>query len=194
MDASLILQNIYKHITLTQKEEEYFLSLLEERNLKKKQVFLHEKELVKHAVFVSTGCLRSYATDRDGYEHILQFAPEGWWITDMAGLISGQPGKLTIEALEDSEVLLFSRENQMRLFEKVPKFERFFRIITEKSVAASNNRLLDYMSLSAQERYDVFCKLYPSLMQRLPQKLIASYIDVTPEFLSKIKSELLKKK
>lgn len=194
MNTSLILESLSKYISLNEKETERFLSIIEERKLKKKQVFLHEKELVKHVAFVVKGCLRSYAVDSEGFEHILQFAPEGWWITNMMGLISEQPSQLTIEAVEDSDILVFSRADQFRLFEEMPKFEHFFRIITEKSLAASNSRLLDYMSLTAQERYDGFCKRYPGLIQRLPQKQIAAYIDVTPEFLSKIKSELLKKK
>jgi len=164
------------------------------KKLKKKQLFLHENEVSKYSAFVTKGCLRSYAIDQNGFEHILQFAPAGWWITDMASVVSGQPGKLTIDALEDSEILLLGREDQQQLFDQAPKFERFFRIITENSVVAANNRLLDYMSLAAHERYDVFCKRYPMLMKTLPQKQIASYIGVTPEFLSKLKSELLKKK
>lgn len=192
--SSLILETIAKHITLDKKEEEYFIAMLYEKKLKKRQFFLHASEVSKFSAFVTKGCLRSYAIDNSGFEHILQFAPPGWWITDMASVISGLPGKLTIDALEDSEILMFSRDDQQQLFKTVPKFERFFRILTENSVVAANNRLLDYMSLSAQQRYDVFCKRYPSLMQTLPQKQIASYIGVTPEFLSKMKSELLKKK
>ncbi|MBX3163430.1 MAG: Crp/Fnr family transcriptional regulator [Bacteroidetes bacterium] len=194
MNTSLILENISKHITLTEKETERFLSILEYRKLKKKHAFLQKHELVKQIAFVVKGCLRSYATDGKGYEHILQFAPEDYWITDIAGLISERPSLLTIEAVEDSEMLVFSREDQLRLFNEMPKLEHFFRIITEKSLAATHNRLIDYMSLTAQERYDGFCKRYPNLIQRLPQKQIASYIGVTPEFLSKTKSELLKKR
>lgn len=194
MNTSPILDNIARHISLTKKEADYFTALLHEKKLKKKQFFLHENEISKYSAFVTKGCLRSYAIDMNGFEHILQFAPAGWWITDMASVISGQPGKLTIDALEDSEILLFSREDQQKLFDKMPKFERLFRILTENSVVAANNRLLDYMSLTAQERYELFCKRYPMLMKTLPQKQIASYIGVTPEFLSKMKSGLLKKK
>jgi CRP-like cAMP-binding protein len=194
VNTSLILQAIAVHTTLTEKEQDYFVSLLQEKKLKKKQFLLHENEVSKYSAFVTKGCLRSYAIDSSGFEHILQFAPPGWWITDMASVISGLPGKLTIDALEDSEVLLFARDDQQQLFEKMPKFERFFRIITENSVVAANNRLLDYMSLSAQQRYDVFCKRYPMLMKTLPQKQIASYIGVTPEFLSKMKSDMLRAK
>jgi len=194
MNTALILEAVGRHIELSQKEMEFFISLLQEKKLKKRQFFLHENEVCKYSAFVIKGCLRSYIIDRNGFEHILQFAPPGWWIADMASVVSGLPGKLNIDALEESDVLLFGREDQQTLFKKVPKFERFFRIITENSVVAANNRLLDYMSLSAQQRYDLFCKRYPTLMQTLPQKQIASYIGVTPEFLSKMKSELLRQK
>lgn len=194
MDESIILNNIHKLIDLTKKEEALFLSLLEEKKLKKKQFLIHENEVSKFTAFVVKGCLRSYSIDRNGFEHILQLAPTNWWIADIYSLISKQPGKLNIDALEDSELILLYREDQEKLFESVPKFERFFRILTENSIAANHGRLLDYMGLTAQERYESFCKRYPSLMKSLPQKHIASYIGVTPEFLSKMKAELLRKK
>jgi len=194
MDHKLILESVSRHITLTRKEEDYFASLLHEKKLKKKQFLVHENEFNKFTAFVVKGCLRSYSIDRNGFEHIIQFAPPGWWIADIASVLSNQPGKLNIDALEDSDIFLLYREDQLALFEKVPKFERFFRIITENSIAANSHRLIDYMGLSAQERYFTFCNRYPMLMKTLPQKQIASYIGVTPEFLSKIKAEFLKKK
>ncbi len=194
MDHSLIIQSLSRHIRLTKKEEEYFISLIHEKKLKKKQFLVHENEFNKFTAFVTKGCLRSYSIDRNGFEHIIQFAPPGWWMADIASVISNQPGKLNIDALEDSDMFLLYREDQLKLFEKIPKFERFFRIITENSIAANSHRLIDYMGLTAQERYFTFCNRYPMLMQTLPQKQIASYIGVTPEFLSKIKAEFLKKR
>lgn len=194
MDKALILTSVSKHIQLTKKEEEFFVSLLQEKKLKKKQFLVHEGEFNKFTAFVIKGCLRSYSIDRNGFEHIIQFAPPGWWIADIYSVISKQPGKLNIDALEDSEMFILYREDQEKLFEKVPKFERFFRILTENSIAANSHRLIDYMGLTAQERYFTFCDRYPMLMKTLPQKQIAAYIGVTPEFLSKIKAEFLKKK
>ena len=193
MTYDLILESVAKHIRLSKKEEEQFISILQEKKLRKKQFLAHANEQNKYSAFVTKGCLRSYSIDRNGFEHILQFAPPGWWIADLGSVITKQPGQLNIDALEDSEMLLMSRSDQEKIFDEVPKFERFFRILTENSVSAANNRLLDYVSLSAQERYLVFCKRYPMLMKTLPQKQIASYIGVTPEFLSKLKAELLKK-
>jgi CRP-like cAMP-binding protein len=192
MDHSLILENIAKHVRLDKHEEAAFISLLEEKELKKKQFLVHENEVNTVSAFVVKGCLRSYSIDRNGFEHIVQFAPPGWWIADMYSVVTKQPGKLNIDALEDTDMFLLKRIHQEALFDKYPKFERFFRILTENSIAANHGRLMDYMGLSAQERYEGFCKRYPGLMKTLPQKQIAAYIGVTPEFLSKMKSELLR--
>ncbi len=189
MPYDLILQNIGKHIHLEPQEEARFVSLLTSRELKKKQFLLRENEVCRHSAFVIQGCLRSYNLDENGFEHILQFAPTDWWIADMYSLISQQPGSLYIDALEDSEVLLLSKKDQEQLYHDCPKFERFFRIITENSLVANRRRVLDNLSLSAQQRYAMFCQHYPSLINHLPQKQIAAYIGVTPEFLSKLRKE-----
>lgn len=194
MDQQLILDNIAKHIRIDKKEEAYFLSLLQAKKLKRKEFLLHENEVSTFTAFVTKGCLRSYSIDRNGFEHIVQFAPAGWWIADIYSVISKQPGTLNIDALENSEMFILKRKDQEKLFELYPKFERFFRILTENSIAANHKRLMDYMGLSAQERYESFCKRYPGLIQSLPQKQIAAFIGVTPEFLSKMKAELLRKK
>jgi CRP-like cAMP-binding protein len=193
MDYALILQNIAKHIQLTKDEEKYFVSLLKEKKIKKKQFYLKENDVCQHSVFVNKGCLRGYTVDENGFEHILQFAPPDWWIADMYSLITQKPGNLNIDAIEDTVVLLLSRKDQEKLFIDAPKFERFFRIITENSLVTSRQRLLDNMSLTAQQRYAAFCAHYPTLIECLPQKMIASYIGVTPEFLSKVKAEYFKK-
>jgi CRP-like cAMP-binding protein len=194
MDHDLLIASIRKHIDLNKKEENYFISLLQFKKLKKKEFLLRENEVSAFTAFVVKGCLRSYSIDRNGFEHILQFAPAGWWIADIYSMISKQPGKLNIDALENSDMFLLKRKDQEKLFEAYPKFERFFRILTENSIAANHHRLLDYMGLSAQQRYESFCKRYPFLIKTLPQKQIAAYIGVTPEFLSKMKAELLRRK
>ena len=194
MSHQLILDNIARHIRLEEAEQQHFISLLTPKKLKRKQFLLRENEVCKHSAFVVGGCLRGYTVDTNGFEHILQFAPPGWWIADMYSLLSQQPGNFNIDALEDSEVLLLAQQDQEKLYRDIPKFERFFRIITEKSLVASRQRLLDNLSLNARQRYEQFCKRYPTLIHCLPQKQIAAYIGVTPEFLSKMKAELLRKK
>lgn len=190
----LILQNIAKHVRLDDAETDLFLSLLETRNIKSKQFLFEEGQICKHSTFVINGCLKGFTVDKNGFEHILNFAAPGWWIADMYSLLSQQPGQLNIQASSPSEVLLLSKTNQEKLYREVPKFERFFRILTENSLVAYQQRVLDNLSLSAEERYEHFCQKYPSLVQTLPQKEIASYIGVTPEFFSKMRSRLLRNK
>lgn len=190
---SLIIQNISKHISLTQEEEFLFLSKTQILNYKAKTIILHSGEICKHSYFVNNGLLRSFNINDNIVEHVLHFACEGWWIGDMYSLISQKPGNLFIEVLEDAEVVLLSKENQEQLFIEIPKLERFFRILTENSLVSNQERLMDNLSLSAEERFEKFCKKHPSLIQKVPQKQIASYIGVTPEFFSKMKSKMLRK-
>lgn len=190
---SMILKNIAKHITLTQEEELFLLSKIETRNYKAKTIILNAGEVCKHSYFVNSGLLRSFTINDNIVEHVLSFACEGWWIGDMYSLLSQKPGNLFIEVLEDADVVLLSKENQEQLYFEIPKLERFFRILTENSLVAHQERLMDNLSLTAEERFDKFCKRYPTIIQRVPQKQIASYIGVTPEFFSKMKSKMLKK-
>jgi CRP/FNR family transcriptional regulator, anaerobic regulatory protein len=188
-----IVQNISKHISLTSEEELLFLSRIETKQYQAKTIILNAGEVCKHSYFVNSGLLRSFNINDNIVEHVLSFACEGWWIGDMYSLLSQKPGNLFIEVLEDAEVVLLSKENQEILYSEIPKLERFFRILTENSLVANQERLMDNLSLTAEERFDKFCKRYPTLIQKVPQKQIASYIGVTPEFFSKMKSRLLKK-
>jgi CRP-like cAMP-binding protein len=191
---NLILQNIAKHINLTKEEQEIFTNYLQTKKIKRKQFLLTDGDICKHSAFVTTGCLRGYTVDKGGIEHVLNFAPPDWWIADMYSLLSQKPGILNIEALEDTEVLLLSKANQEKLYLEIPKFEHFFRILVENSLVASQQRLIDGLSLTAEERYNNFCKRYPTLIDNLPQKQIASYIGVTPEFFSRMRSEMVKRR
>lgn len=192
MDPALILKNISKHITLTKSEQEYFVSLLNSKQIKSKHFLLKAGEICKESAFVTSGCLRGYTVDKEGVEHILSFAPKDWWMGDMYSMLSQKPGNLNIEAMVNTEVIVLSKKNQDILYEKVPKFERFFRIIVEKSLVAYQQRLMDNLSLTAQERYLKFCTTYPAIINTIPQKQVAAYIGVTPEFLSKLKAKYLK--
>lgn len=192
MDKSIILQHTQKFIQLKEEEQNYFLSLLQEKQMHRKDFLLRENELCTYSAFVLSGCLRAYSIDDQGVEHILQFAPPTWWITDMFSLLSGKSAHLNIDAIEESSVLLLSKSKQELLYEKVPKFERYFRILIQNSTVASRQRVLDNLELSAKERFAKFCNTYPSLINSLPQKQIAAYIGVTPEFLSKMKANYLK--
>lgn len=188
-----IVENISKIVTLTPQEQALFLSKTETKHYKAKTIILNAGEVCKHSYFVNSGLLRSFTINDNIVEHVLSFACEGWWIGDMYSLLSQKPGNLFVEVMEDSEVVLLSKENQEKLYTEIPKMERFFRILTEKSLVANQERLMDSLSLTAEERFEKFCKKYPTLIQKVPQKQIASYIGVTPEFLSKMKAKLLRK-
>jgi CRP-like cAMP-binding protein len=189
MPFTLILNNLAKHIHLTKDEQDIFTAFLQSKKIKRKQFLLTDGDICKHSAFVTSGCLRGYTVDKSGIEHVLSFAPPDWWIADMYSLLSQKPGTLNIEALEDTEVLLLSKTSQEKLYLQIPKFEHFFRIITEKSLVASQQRLIDGLSLTAEERYHNFCKRYPTLIDHLPLKQIASYIGVTPEFFSRMRNK-----
>lgn len=192
--TSPILENIAALIQLEEHEKDLFLSMLQQETVPRKKVILQTGDICRYSTFVTQGCLRGYTYDKNGMEHVLNFAPKGWWIADMYSLISQKPGILNIEALVDTEVLRLSKSNQERLYREIPKFERFFRIIIERSLVASQERVLDSLSLTAEERYTKFCNKYPALIEHVPLKQVASYIGVTPEFFSKMRNKLLKKK
>lgn len=193
MSPDFIIESITRHIQLTTDEQQYFILLLQSKTYKRKQLILQEGQVCRYSTFVTKGCLRGYTTDKNGDEHVLNFAPVGWWIADMYSLLSQKPGILNIEALEDTEVLLLSKSDQEKLYDQVPQFERFFRIITENSLVAFQQRVIDSISITAEERYYNFCKRYPTLINFLPKKQIASYIGVTPEFFSRMQHKLLLK-
>lgn len=190
MSFQLILQNISRYIQLTDAEKEIFTGYLDTKTVKRKQFILNEGGVCRYSTFVISGCLRGYTVDKNGIEHVLSFAPADWWIADIYSLISQKPGTLNIEALEDTDAILLSKVAQEKLYIKIPKFERFFRILTEKSLVANQQRIVDNLSLTAEERYSIFCNRYPTLIDHLPQKQIASYIGVTPEFFSRMRSRM----
>ncbi len=185
----LVHSSFESHVNLSQTEVDLINPYLKFTKLKRKEILLQEGSTAKSVAFVINGCLKSYSMDENGFEHTLQFAPPGWWITDMYSFIAQRKGNLVIEALKASEVLLLSRQDQLLLFDKVPKLERYFRILTEKSLVSTRQRIIDNLSLTAKQRYNNFCKTYPTLIHELPQKQIAAFIGVTPEFLSKMRNE-----
>ncbi|MCF6131046.1 Crp/Fnr family transcriptional regulator [Flavobacterium wongokense] len=188
-----IIQNISKHISLTPEEEALFLSKTETRHYKAKTIIQNAGQVCREGYFVNSGLLRSFNINDNIVEHVMSFACEGWWISDMYSLLSQKPGNLFIEVMEDAEVVVLSKVNQDQLYLEIPKLERFFRILIENSLVANQERLMDNLSLTAEERFEKFCKKYPGLIQKVPQKQIASFIGVTPEFFSKMKSRMLRK-
>lgn len=190
---NLLLKNIAKHVTLTEEEEERVLFLTEEQSYKAKTILLKAGEVCTQSYFVNKGILRSYTVDENGVEHVVSFACPEWWIADMYSYLSQRPGQLYIEANEDAEVIVLTKENQEKLYYEVPKMERFFRILIENSLVSNQQRLIDNLTFSAEARFDKFSRKFKSILPYLPQKQIASYLGVTPEFFSKMKSKMLRK-
>ena len=187
----LMLKNIARHVTLTPEEVDDFTSILQVKKLRRRQYLVQAGEPCRYEYFVNKGCLRQYYVSETGQEHIAGFAVEDWWISDMYGLVTGKPSLTNIDALEDSELLLYDRIAFEDMLLRIPKMERFFRIIFQRSIITQQLRIIETISLSAEERYCRFVERYPQLEQRLSQKQIASYLGITPESLSRIRRQRL---
>jgi CRP-like cAMP-binding protein len=191
MESQPLLDYVRKYITLTPEEETLLLSKTRTRKLSKGQFLVQQGDVARFENFVLKGCLKTYYTDEEGQEHIVMFALENWWTTDMGSFISQTPADYNVQCLEDSELLQLSYESLEFLYSAIPKLERFFRIIIQKAFVAVQKRLINNFSLPAKERYLVFREQYPQIEQRVPQYMIASYLGMSREFLSKIKSQLI---
>jgi CRP-like cAMP-binding protein len=182
---------IEKYISLSDKEAEQFCGLFEKQTVRKKEFLLRIDEVCKFEGFVLKGLFRVYHIDQHGAEQILYFAIEDWWITDIDSFTNQRPSQLFIEALEDSEVLLISNENKTFAYENIPAIEKLFRIMTQKTHAALQRRMINSMSKTAAERYLDFIKDYPAIYQRLTNLQIAAYLGISHEFLSKIRKKMV---
>jgi len=193
MTHDLILNNIAKHISLDTEEITYFISLLKPRQLVKKSFILKEEQICKYISFVNSGTLRAYYLDKEGKESTIMFAITDWWITDMYCFVNRLPAMLNIEAVENSIIFQLQKDHLDILFLKVPKFERFFRIMMQNAYIREQLRVIQNLSLSAEERYDNFLSKYPQVAKKVTQKQIASYLGITPEFLSTIRANKSKR-
>ena len=182
-----ILKNIARHIELTADEQKFFISMLKVRELKKRQFLLKAGEVSKHENFVTEGLLRAYTIDANGDEHIAMFAMEDWWISDLYSFLTQTPATQYIDALEDSTILSIEKPDLERLYLKVPRFDRFFRVLLQNAFVANQKRILASISETAEEQYTNFLKKYPTLEQRIPQHQIASYLGIAPETISRIR-------
>ena len=190
---SQINTNISRYVTFEKKELEIFNSLLEYRTVYKKTILVHEGEMCNFEAFVIKGCVRKYYIDANGFEVILQFAIENAWVSDISfSIYEEKPSRVYIETLEDCEFFMFSPETKEELFVRAPKFERAFRILMQRSLAVTQERLFNTISKTATEKYLEFLDHYPTLSQRVAQHYIASYLGISAEFLSKIRTKISK--
>ncbi len=189
--AKQLLNYISKHVNLTEKEELVLLSKVNHRKYLKGQYLVQQGDVCKYTSFVISGCTKMFYMDNEGQEHIAMFSIKDWWSSDLGSFITQTPADYNIQCIENTEVFQFPHHTQEELFKEIPKLERFFRIILEKALVASQKRIIRNFSLTAKERYLNFKNLYPTIEQRVPQYMIASYLGITKEFLSKIKSKLI---
>lgn len=189
MQPAQILNNIQKHISVSATEKQLIESLLVQQKVAKKEVLLEAGKVATDIHFVSQGVLRAYFTDSEGDQNIVMFAVNDWWITDIFSFSTRNPAQLTIDALEDAEVYSLSKENLELLFLQMPTFERFFRILMQNAYVREQSRIIQNLSMPAEERYKLFLKKYPQFAERITQKQIASYLGITPEFLSTLRKK-----
>lgn len=189
----VLFQKLEGKVGLSEEEKQLCKSFFTPKKLRKRQYILQEGDVCKYLVFVEKGMLRSYTIDDKGNEHIMQFAFEGWWISDQFSFLTGEPAIYTIDALEDCELLLLSRPAEEQLLEKIPKFEKYFRILLQNSLIATQRRLISSLSQTAEERYQQLIKSCTTIPQRVPQHMMASFLGITPETLSRIRKQLTAK-
>jgi CRP-like cAMP-binding protein len=163
-----------------------------QRHIKRRQFILQEGDVCKLNTFIVEGCFRMYLVDENGKEHNLQFAVENWWIGDIGSFHSGEPSRLYIEALENSTIFQIKKEDQLKLFAEYPKFNWIFRVFTENALVSCQQRILQNISSTAEERYLDFLNQYPFFFNRISNVQIASFLGITPEFLSTIRKKISK--
>ncbi|RYZ24641.1 MAG: Crp/Fnr family transcriptional regulator [Chitinophagaceae bacterium] len=189
----LFFRKLNEAVSLTEEEEATIKTYLTPKKLRKKQYLLQEGDVCKFIAFVEKGVLRSYTVAEKGTEHIIQFALEGWMISDLYSFLTGELSPYNIEALEDAELVLINAAAHEKLLKRVPKYETYTRLQLTGAYIAMQRRLTSIISLSLEERYTYLNSIYPDIVQRVPQHMIASYMGLTPETLSRVRKRLMKK-
>jgi len=185
---SQLRDHISKRITLTDDDFDLFMSFIQLKVFPRKHFLLHQGAPSNEIFYVINGCLRAFHTDADGNDKAVMFASNDWWITDISGFTNESKAIVSIDALEETEVYALSRYNFDKLLDEMPIFERFFRQLFQHAYMREQKRSIQNLSLSAASRYDFFLRSYPHLQSKIAGKHIASYIGVTPEFLSVLRS------
>lgn len=189
-----LMEHIRKITGVEEIDEEKVLSFFEVRSFRKKDLLQEEEKPCLSYFFVVKGCLRLYFTDDSGAEQTMQFALENWWMTDLDAFRQGRASAYSIQALEATEVLVLNAKNYARLTEEIPLMEKYFRLMYERAYAASLSRIRMISRMPKPEFYELFATKYPDFMQRIPQKVLASFLGFTPEYLSELRKKKLEKK
>jgi CRP-like cAMP-binding protein len=188
-----LLDYFQKVVPLSQEERQLVTELFKPRLYRKRQYILQEGDICNQFNFIVRGCLRMYKVDDNGNIHIIQFATENWWLSNIGSFHERKASELNIDALEDTMVLQISYENLLLLYTNAPKFDRIFRVLIENSFVSLQKRLLQNISSTSEDRYHSFLESYSHLTNRLPQTQIASFLGITPEFLSRLRNKQAKK-
>jgi CRP-like cAMP-binding protein len=191
--AEAFINYINEYVILTEEEEFILFSRVSYRKYLKGQYVVQQGDVCKYSGFVISGCSRTFYIDDEGQEHIVMFSAENWWASEIGSFVTQTPSDYNVQCVEDTELIQLSYNDQEELFKDIPKLERFFRLILENAFVASQKRIVRNFSLTAKEQYLQFKVDYPELEQRIPQYMVASYLGITKEFLSKIKSQLISK-
>ena len=186
----LFFQKFNETIPLTNEEHDLIRTFLTQKKLRKKQYLLQEDDVCRFIAFIEKGALKAYTISEKGDEYIIQFAFEGWLISDLYSFLTGEPATYNIDALEDAELVLISKSSYEELLKKLPKFETYIRLQLTGAYIAMQRRLTSIISLSLEERYVYFNQLYPDIVSRVPQHMIASYMGLTAETLSRVRRRL----
>lgn len=184
-------KNILKYVDLSEDELAIFISCYSLETVKKNRVILKEGEVCEFESYVLEGCFKVFYQDENLKEHILYFAIEDWWVLDIGSFVSGKASRLNIQALQDSVILTIDRKKKEQLYIDIPKVEKLFRIMNQKSLASMHLRMISMLHKTADRRYLDFTERYPTLNQRVAQHQIAAYLGISHEFLSKVKKRLL---
>jgi len=180
-------ESIQEHVSLTDKEWELCKSNFRPKRMLKRQFLLQESDVCRELAFVEKGALYSYTVDSKGNQHVLRFAFSGWWIADLQSFFTNKPSTLNIEVLEDSELLVLDRKNHEKLLEEIPAYERYHRIILQNAYTALQQRVENALGLTAEEKYARLIEQNPEFLNRVPLNLVASYLGVSPETLSRVR-------
>ena len=185
-----LIESVGQKVAFSSKDLETLKSFFIPKKVRKRQYILNAGDVCQYITLVEKGLLRSFTVDDDGNEHVVQFASEGWWVSDVGSFVSGKDALYNIEALEDSELLHLTRQGMDELLIQLPVMERFFRLLMQNNIIALQRRVVAYMSLSAEEKYLKLMEVAPDIMNRASQQHIASYLSITPETLSRIRKKV----